>query len=117
MLPDFLRRRLAVKEEHIYPNRDKLRNCFSRFFQDSSTLQRIADAVAAGGQENELSQLTQKMDDVANKVRSLKENLKQMADDQAAANKMLQMLTKQQGMVVEIDDNDDNIEASHRKSN
>ena len=91
----------------MYPNRDKLRNCFSRFFQDSSTLKRIADAVAAGGNESEIVQLTSRMEDVASKVKSLKESLKQMADDQAATNKMLLSLAKHQGVHIELDDNED----------
>ena len=91
----------------MYPNRDKLRNCFSRFFQDSSTLKRIADAVAAGGNESEIVQLTSRMEDVASKVKSLKESLKQMADDQAATNKMLLSLAKHQGVNIELDDNED----------
>ena len=107
VLPDFFRRRLAVREQHIYPNRDKLRNRFSRFFQDSSTLKRISDAVVAGGNESEISQLTTRLEDVANKVKSLKENIKQMADDQAAVCKILYVMAKQQGVDIEIDDNEE----------
>ena len=105
VLPDFLKRRFFIREESVYPN--KSRNIFSKFLKDDSTLQRISKAVVAGGNESEISQLSTRLEDVVNKMRALKEQIKQMSDDQITSSRILQSIAKQQGISLEMDDNDD----------
>ena len=84
----------------------------SEFFSDLSfgpNAQKISlsKAIIAGGHESELSQLGTRMEDVAGKLRSLKEQMKQISDDQVAASRILHSLAKQQGLTIELDDNDE----------
>lgn len=99
LLPDFIRRRMVIRQETVYPNVKK--NILAKIFYDDNTLRRIARTVAE--EENEVScsvscfvwamfkrllhfqsdtqKLTRRQEEILLKLRTVKDSIKGLNED------------------------------------
>ncbi len=128
LLPEWIRRRFMVKEETVYPN--KRIGILSRILNDNSTLNQLAQAVVAKGHEVGMSKMLLrkfgkrktwffcfffqtllqrvevKVDDLENKIRLIKENMKTLSLDLDSMKNLQGRMARDQGLDYEEEDNE-----------
>eukprot|EP00094_Tigriopus_californicus_P006606 TCALIF_06362-PA protein Name:"Similar to trpa-1 Transient receptor potential cation channel subfamily A member 1 homolog (Caenorhabditis elegans)" AED:0.12 eAED:0.12 QI:8/0.6/0.31/0.93/1/1/16/267/1355 len=95
ILPEFIRRRFIVRQEVVLPNQNK--SIFAKIFHDDNTLKRIAFTVVAKGNEDKMDRLSSRVEDINQKLKTVKEANKEIRSEVGQMIAVLLSMAKQLG--------------------
>ncbi len=78
MLPEFLRRKVFLRQETVYPNQKK--SIISKVFNDDNNLKKIARTVKTEGMETDAQILTNNQEVILTKQKKMEEDVKAIAE-------------------------------------
>ena len=107
LLPDFIRRRFIVKKLSVYP-RKKI-GLLSILIGDANSLGKITKGVVADiSSQSEMSQLANRLEDILGKMKTFKDQLKQVSSELEGTKSLMEAVAKKSGVDLIEDETTDN---------